>query len=245
MASNPTTPLVSRKLFLNNNNLDSVTNVNSKGRPRIALDITAATTTAGTDGGDGNDGATSLSTASPTATTRIPIARSGSIRRMRNSKSFSNDHQLSRSLTRADDHYYVSTFRNSKNDFLTLNKFGSAGSMHKACSSSGSGGDNNGGGAIKSHFANGDCTDATVTANIRQNHKLAPTTTTTTNGKYFAAERSMVNIFEPLCSSSSSSVPSSSWSVLSFERPPTHLPTQSIHPNTPPELNIHENFRQL
>lgn len=159
MASNPTTPLSSRKQF------PSI-NINSNGSPRIAAALN-----------DASDGVEPL--------TRIPIARNGSMRRMRNSKSFSNDHQLSKSLTQAADHFYVSSLH--KNDFLTLDKFGSAGSMHKA---------HNGGGG--DHLINGDITDSAALAPLpsaRHYHKLAPAAapkTTTTNGKYCGAERSLV-----------------------------------------------------
>lgn len=125
MASNPTTPLSARKQFL-------------------------STLTTSNDGSDQpDDGGTAA------GSTRIPIARNGSIRCMRNSKSFSNDHQLSKSLTQSD-HYYVSQL--NKKDFLTLDKFGSAGSMHKAHMASG-------GAASRGHspLANGvDVTDSTA-----------------------------------------------------------------------------------
>lgn len=135
MASNPTTPLSARKQFL-------------------------STITASNDGDsdptdDGNAGGGGGST-------RIPIARNGSIRRMRNSKSFSNDHQLSKSLTQSD-HYYVSQL--NKKDFLTLDKFGSAGSMHKAHMASGGAA---GSASGSRPLPNGDVTDSTVI--VRQQH---------------------------------------------------------------------------
>lgn len=195
MASNPTTPLTARELFLNNNNhLDySFKEVSPRHEnPRISIEAAKFNDDGGRTAGKVSPTSASSSgtTTNTTVTTRIPIARNGSIRRMRNSKSFSNDHQLSRSLTRAEDHYYVSSFHNNKSHFLTLNKFGSVGNMHKACSSASSAGSS--GVTTKNHVANGDCTDSSVTATIRQNHKL-----TTTNGKYCnnSAERSMVSVW--------------------------------------------------